>query len=76
MFKNRQPEMNPQFITRVDDGADFRFPVDKADGLWYRVIPETAKEVFYLQALPKGIRVLVPADGDGLLVRGDSIPAK
>ena len=76
MFKNRQPEMNPQFITRVDDGADFRFPVEEADGLWYRVIPETAKEVFYLQSLPKGIRVLVPAEGDGLLVRGDSIPAK
>jgi len=76
MFKNRQPEMNPQFITRVDDGSDFRFPVDEADGLWYRVIPETAKEVFYLQSLPKGIRVLVPAEGDGLLVRGDSIPAK
>ena len=76
MFKNRQPEMNPQFITRVDHGADFSFLVDKAGGLWFRVIPETAKEVFYLQSLPKGIRVLVPSDGDGLLVRGDSIPIK
>jgi hypothetical protein len=76
MFKNRQPEMDPKFITRVDEGADFRFPVDTADGLWYRVIPETAREVFYLQTLPKGVRVLVPADGDGLLVRGDSIPVK
>lgn len=74
MFKNRTPEMNPRFITRVDDGSDFRFPVDNADGLWYRVIPETAREVFYLQTLPKGIRVLVPAEGNGLLVRGDSIP--
>jgi len=74
MFKNRTPEVNPRFITRVDDGSDFRFPVDNADGLWYRVIPETAREVFYLQTLPKGIRVLVPAEGNGLLVRGDSIP--
>ena len=74
MFTNRTPEMNPRFITRVDDGSDFRFPVDNADGLWYRVIPETAREVFYLQSLPKGIRVLVPAEGNGLLVRGDSIP--
>lgn len=74
MFKDRTPEMNPRFITRVDDGSDFRFPVDNADGLWYRVIPETAREVFYLQSLPKGIRVLVPAEGNGLLVRGDSIP--
>ena len=74
MFTNRTPEMNPRFITRVDEGSDFRFPVDNADGLWYRVIPETAREVFYLQSLPKGIRVLVPAEGNGLLVRGDSIP--
>jgi hypothetical protein len=76
MFNDREPEVGPKFITRIDHGADFRFPVDTADGLWYRVKPSTAREVFYLQSLPKGIRVLVPAEGDGLLVRGDSIPVK
>jgi hypothetical protein len=76
MFQEREPEVGPKFITRIDVGTDFRFPVDTADGLWYRVKPSTAREVFYLQSLPKGIRVLVPAEGDGLLVRGDSIPAK
>ena len=68
--------MSPKFITRVDEGSDFRFPVDTADGLWYRVIPETAREVFYLQTLPKGIRSLVPESGDGLLVRADSLPLR
>jgi len=76
MFEDREPEVGARFITRVDEGADFRFPVDTADGLCYRVRPSTAREVFYLQSLPKGIRVLVPAEGDGLLIRGDSIPVK
>ena len=76
MFEDREPEVGARFITRVDEGADFRFPVDTADGLWYRVRPSTAREVFYLQSLPKGIRVLVPAEGDVLLIRGDSIPVK
>ncbi len=76
MFEDREPEVGARFITRVDEGSDFRFPVDTADGLWYRVRASTAREVFYLQSLPKGIRVLVPAEGDGLLIRGDSIPVK
>lgn len=74
VFSNRQPEIDPRFLTRVDMGNDFCFSVRRADGLWYRVIPETAREVFYLQSLPKGIRLLVPEDGDGLLIRADSIP--
>lgn len=73
MFPNRIPEVGPRFITRIDEGSEFRFSVSTAGGLWYRVNPSTAREVFYLQALPKGIRVLVPAEGDGLLVRADSI---
>ena len=74
MFQDRQPEVNPKFITRIDEGSDFRFSVSEAGGLWYRVNPCNGREVFYLQALPKGIRVLVPAEGNGLLVRADSIP--
>jgi hypothetical protein len=73
MFPNRIPEVGPRFITRIDEGADFRFSVSKAGGLWYRVNPSNAREVLYLQSLPSGIRVLVPAEGDGLLVRADSI---
>lgn len=74
MFKRQTPEIGPEFITRIDEAnGEFRFSTQKADGLWYRVIPHTAREVFYLQMLPKGVKVLVPANGDGLLVRGDSV---
>ena len=74
MFKNRKPEMSPKFITRIDEGSDFRFTVSVADGLWYRVTPENGREVLYLQMLPKGIRSLVPESGDGVLISADSIP--
>lgn len=74
MFKRSTPEMGPEFITRIDGNGDFRFSTQKASGLWYRVIPHTAKEIMYLQSLPKNVKVLVPAHGDGLLVRGDAIP--
>ena len=30
MFEDREPEVGARFITRVDEGADFRFPVDKS----------------------------------------------
>jgi len=73
MFPNRIPEVGPRFITRIDEGSEFRFSVSTADGLWYRVNASNAREVLYLQALPSGIRILVPAEGDGLLVRADSI---
>lgn len=66
--------MSPKFITRIEGNGDFRFSTQKASGLWYRVIPHTAKEIMYLQSLPKNVKVLVPEHGDGLLVRGDSVP--
>jgi hypothetical protein len=74
VFANRIPEMSPRFLTRVDKGNDFIFEENAADGLWYRVIPQTAKEVFFIQFLPKGRLVLTPAKGDGILVRADAMP--
>ena len=74
MFKDREAEMSPKFVQRVDRGEDFHFITQQADGLWFRVRPSTRREVLYIQTLPKNVRVLIPASGDGLLVRGDSIP--
>jgi len=74
MFADREPEINPRFITRVGDGADIKFPASNADGLWYRVKPCCAREVFFIQMLTKGIHTLVPESGDGILIRADSIP--
>ena len=66
--------MAPRFIVRYDQGTEFRFSTKKAEGLWYRVYPSTYQEVVYMQTLPKNVRVLTPAEGDGLLIRADSIP--
>jgi hypothetical protein len=42
MFKRQTPEIGPEFITRIDEAnGEFRFSTQKADGLWYRVIPHT-----------------------------------
>lgn len=74
MFADRTPIMSPEFIQRVDKGREPTFGTSKADGLWYRVFPSTLKEIAYIQTLPKNIRVLAPAVGDGVLVRADSLP--
>jgi len=77
MFKRQTPEIGPEFLVRTDlPNGEIKFVTQKTAGLWYRVIPHTAREVFYLQMLPKNVKVLVPAKGDGVFVRGDSIPKK
>lgn len=73
MFKNRRPEYGPLYIERRDRGNEFFYDTKKAEGLWYRVIPETAKEIFYVQFLHKGTSKLVPAEGDGILIRADAL---
>jgi len=74
MFANRAPVMSPEFILRNDDGREPSFGTSKAEGLWYRVIPENMREVRYIQCLPKNIKLLTPASGHGVLIRADSLP--
>jgi hypothetical protein len=74
MFADRTPVMSPEFILRIDTGGEPSFGTSKADGLWYRVFPKTMKEIVYIQSLPKNIKLLTPAKGDGVLVRADSLP--
>ena len=74
MFANRTPVMKPEFVLRVDSGKETTFGISQASGLWYRVFPSNLREITYIQSLPKNIKVLTPANGDGVLVRADSLP--
>jgi hypothetical protein len=75
MFNNIQIENNPLTLVRVNSAMfnDFTFKVVTLDGEYYRVIPETAREVFFLQLLTKGYDKHVPESGDGIIVSKSSI---
>jgi hypothetical protein len=75
MFNNVQIENNPLTLVRVNSVIfnDFTFRVVTLNGEYYRVIPETAREVFFLQTLTKGYDIHVPESGDGIIVSKSSI---
>tara|TARA_R100000734_G_C3220778_1_gene32402 strand:+ start:49 stop:282 length:234 start_codon:yes stop_codon:yes gene_type:complete len=70
LFKEKELVHNPKVIIRKNDSSkdDFSFSIKQLEGAFYKVIPTTAKEVFFLQALPKNIFIYVPAEGDGLII--------
>ena len=70
LFKDKELIHDPKVIIRKDDPLkdDFYFSVKQLEGPFYKVSPTTAKEVFFLQALPKNVFVYVPAEGDGLII--------
>ena len=76
LFQERVVENHPKVLLRQDDPVrnDFTFQVQKRVGKFYRVIPNSAKEVFYLRSLQKGYDYFAPAEGDGLIVSAHAIP--
>jgi hypothetical protein len=74
-INNIKIEENPLTLIRKNDAMynDFTFKVVTLEGEYYRVIPETAREVFFLQTLTKGYNIHVPESGDGIIVNKDSI---
>ena len=74
MFRERLRVNNPTVIIRKDlPNKDFQFISEKRVGTFYLVIPRTAREVFYIQMLIKNVDVMVPAEGDGLILTCDSV---
>lgn len=70
MFPNRVKVENPSVVLKENlPNKDFTFNVVTRMGIFYLVIPNTYKEIYYLQLLDKNISVFVPAEGDGLLIR-------
>ena len=74
MFPDRLLVVNPKVLIRVEvPPSDFKFVIELKIGDYYLVIPNSAKEVFFLQMLGKNIDVFLPTDGEGLLVKSKAI---
>jgi len=75
MFNNKKITINPPTLVRKNGALhdDFTFEVVILEGEYYRVLPETAREVFYLQGLTKGFNIHVPESGNGIIVNKAAI---
>ena len=74
MFEYRQGVDDPTVMIRKDlDAKVFVYISEKREGKFYRIIPNSAKEVFYIQMLLKNVDVLVPQDGDGLIISANAV---
>tara|TARA_R110000772_G_scaffold50668_1_gene116458 strand:+ start:4479 stop:4712 length:234 start_codon:yes stop_codon:yes gene_type:complete len=76
MFKNRKPDNNPTVITRgkVSAAGETSYGSATREGLHFRVIPHTQREVFYLASLEVGHNVFAPKDGDGVIIAASALP--
>ena len=69
MFQDRSRINNPTIVIRKNlPNKDFKFVSEKRVGTYYLVIPKTAKEIFYIQMLVKNVDVMIPLEGDGLIL--------
>ena len=74
LFPERTEVVNPMVVIKhTFSKHDFHFEVRRIKGKFYLVIPNTAKEVFYIQMLLKNVDVLVPQDGDGLIISANAV---
>lgn len=74
MFEDRVRVNNPTIVIRKNlPNDDFQFFTEKRVGTFYLVIPKTAKEIFYIQMLVKNIDVMLPLEGDGLILSSNVV---
>lgn len=74
MFSERILITDPRVLIREEiPPSDFRFRINKMEGDYYLVIPNTAREVSYIQMLGKNIDVFLPVEGEGLLIKRGAI---
>lgn len=66
-------EENPEGLM-PDEGIDHSFSPKPLKGSWYRLLPSTARDVFYLRSLVHRIDKVAPARGAGVLVRESALP--
>lgn len=68
-------EEEPQGVFPCDnfDSSDPKFFTKALKGTWIRVIPKTAKDVLFLQMLEHHQDKFAPADGDGVLVKPETL---
>lgn len=74
MFEDREEINNPTVMIRKElDAKEFIYISEKRVGKFYRVIPNSAREVFYIQMLLKNVDMLVPQEGDGMLMSARAV---
>ena len=70
LFLNREEVTDPMVVIRhTFSKHDFHFESKIIKGRFYLVIPNTAREVMFLQLLSKNIDIFVPSEGEGLLIK-------
>lgn len=67
-------ETNPEGLV-PDESIDHSFSSRPLKGSWYRLWPNTAKDVFYLRSLVHRVDKFAPSHGTGVLVRESALPA-
>ena len=74
MFPNKITVINPWVMFRREiPPLDFKFVMEIKEGEFFLVIPSTSREVVFLQLLGKNIGCWLPASGEGLLIKCDSM---
>ena len=74
MFPEKEKVVNPRVVVRCATSThEFTFVAEKRVGVFYRVIPSSSREVYYIQMLLKNVDVLVPEEGDGLILSSKAI---
>ena len=74
MFEDREEINNPTVMIRKElDAKEFIYISEKRVGKFYRVVPNSAREVFYIQMLLKNVDMLVPQEGDGMLISARAV---
>lgn len=69
MFRERLKVKDPTVVIRKElPNKDFQFLTEKRLGSFYLIIPRTAREVSYIQMLIKNVDVMIPLEGDGLII--------
>lgn len=70
LFENRVVEQNPKVLVRKDSSTknEFSFVVQERVGKFFRVVPKTTRDVFFLKSLEKGYDYFTPAYGDGIII--------
>jgi len=70
MFPNRLLVFDPVVVIRKRlPKKEFTFEHHRIEGEFFLVVPDCAKEIFYLQILGKNIDLFVPSTGEGLLIK-------
>tara|TARA_R110002050_G_scaffold6871_8_gene27708 strand:+ start:3988 stop:4230 length:243 start_codon:yes stop_codon:yes gene_type:complete len=70
LFPERILVKNPKVLIREElPPSDFTFLIEKQRGEFYLVVPNTPREIIFLQMLGKNIDLFLPIEGEGLYVK-------